>query len=606
MFPAEFYIFLTLGILVLAVLFYAQERFPMALVSLGLLVGLIIIFQIFPYNDPETGVNLLSPPVLVAGFSNPALIIVVALLIIGEGVTNTGSVSMVASWIQHLSLGDWRLALTVSLLFVAVASAFLNNTPIVVIFLPIMVSLADDLNISSSKFLMQLSFVSILGGTCTLMGTSTNILVAAIAEQSGVDQFGMFTFSKLGLIVLLAGLLYLVLIAPRLLPANAPVGSQQNYRQFLVQLEILPGTFLDGRLLDDPEVVALFGDMIINRILRGDKVIQKLEEGSTLMAGDQLLVEGSARNLKKLEWDSGSTLIPTSMDDREEQDKKQLSLAELVIMPGTSLVGRSLSQMRFRNRYGIVVIGIQQHRHMRKRNISKINLRAGDVLLVQGTSAQLDSLSGSREMILLWGVKDTVEHAAKAKTSIVILLAVVLLAATRLVDMMVISLLGAFLMLVTRCLSLRQGYGAISPQIIFMVAGTLALGKAMVVTGAVEYLAQGLIQHSAGVALEWILALFILFIMLLTNFISNNASAILFTPIAVGVAQQLGVSPMPFLVGVVFGANAAFATPMGYQTNLMVMSAGYYSFRDFIRVGVPLNILVWVIVSLLIPKFWPF
>ncbi|MBF0193615.1 MAG: SLC13 family permease, partial [Magnetococcales bacterium] len=589
-----FHISLTLGTLLLAVLFYAQERIPMALVSLGLLVWLIVLFQIYPLIDPETGANLLAAPELLFGFSHPALVIVIALLVIGEGVTITGSVSTVASWIRHLSLGSWRLALTVSLVFVAVASAFLNNTPIVVIFIPIMVTLAQELKLSSSKFLMQLSFVSILGGTCTLMGTSTNILVSSFADQAGVGQFEMFTFSMLGGIVLVVGLLYLVFIAPSLLPETAPVDSEELHRKFLVQLEVLPDTLLVGKKLIDEEVVGLFNKVSLERVLRDGKIVTQ-EKDLHFFAGDILLLSGSARELKKIEWDSASPLLPTSINKSTEEEIKKHNMAELVVMPGTSMVGRTLSQIRFQNRYGIAVIGIQQHSRIKVRNLAKIKLSAGDVLLVQGTSGQLNMLADRKDMILLWGVKDTVEHSAKAGTSTLILLSVVLLAATRTVDMLVISLLGAFSMIASRCLTLRQAYAAISPQIVFMVTATLALGKAMEITGAVDFIAQGLIQVSIGLSTEWILALFIFLVMLFTNIISNNASAILFAPIAIGIANQLGVSPMPFLIGVVFGANAAFATPIGYQTNLMVLSAGYYRVSDFMRVGLPLNIIVWML-----------
>jgi di/tricarboxylate transporter len=352
-------------------------------------------------------------------------------------------------------------------------------------------------------------------------------------------------------------------------------------------------------------VAELFEKVSVERVLRDGKILTK-DDDLNILAGDSLLLAGSARDIKKVEWGSASPLLPTSISKITEEELKQQNMAELVVMPGTSLVGRTLSQIRFQNRYGIAVIGIQQHRHIRVRNLAKIKLRAGDVLLVQGTSGQLNILADRRDMILLWGVKDTVEHSAKAGTSALILLSVVLLAATRTVDMLVISLLGAFLMLASRCLTMRQAYAAISPQIIFMVAATLALGKAMEITGAVEFLANGLIEIAVGLSTHWILALFIFIVMLFTNIISNNASAILFAPIAIGVANQLGVSPMPFLIGVVFGANAAFATPIGYQTNLMVLSAGYYSVRDFVRVGLPLNIIVWILVSYLIPYFWGF
>ncbi len=393
MLTPEFHIYITLGILLVAVLAYAQERVPMVLVSLGLLVLVVVVFQIYPFTDLETGVNLLSAEELLTGFSHPALVIVVALLVIGEGVTVTGAVSAVASWIQQLSLGNWRVALTVSLLFVAVASAFLNNTPIVVIFLPIMISLADELNISSSKFLMQLSFVSILGGTCTLMGTSTNILVTSIAEQAGAGEFGMFTFTGLGAIVLLVGTIYLVFVAPYILPANSPVGGQEAQRQFLANLEILPETMLDCRAMLDEEVKELFENISIKRIVRDGRVLTLDRSQLSLQAGDSLLIAGSARELKKLEWDSGSTLRPTSVGQRRSKDARQQSLAEIVVMPGTSLVGRILSQLRFQNCHGVSVIGIQQHRHMQVRNLSKIKLRAGDVLLVQGAAGQLNCLA---------------------------------------------------------------------------------------------------------------------------------------------------------------------------------------------------------------------
>ncbi len=604
---------IALCVLLLAVIFYAWGRLPVDLVSAGLLTTLIVVFQLMPLSDPITGINLLDAPHLLQGFSHPALITVVALLVVGEGVTRTGALSAVAPLLLKLAGGRWQVALALSLLFVAGASAFLNNAPVVVIFIPILATLANNMKIGVSKLLMPLSFASILGGTCTLIGTSTNILVAEFARENGLELFEMFTFSALGLIVLGVGLIYLILLAPRLLPDQGPADSAASGRPFLAQLEILPDSPLVNRPLGDAECQRIFSHVRVRRIFQGGKMIKSGLSELILGPGDLLLLVGSAKDLKQVEWDARSTLVPAMSSRKrpaifqdEETAETGKTLAEVVIPPESSLVGRTLSRVRFHHRFGPSVIGIQYDGRVKPGRITERPLRAGDLLLIQGFSDQIDCLSERDDVMLFWGIQDTIPQPDKARVAIIILAFIVLLAATHTADMLVLSLTGAFLMLASRCLSLRQAYNAISPQVVLVVAATLALGEVMQISGAAQFLAHGVVHVTQGEEPFRILSLFIFMVMVLTNIISNNASAILFAPIAISIASFLGVSPVPFLMGVVFGANAAFATPMGYKTNLLVMGAGSYGFGDFMRVGLPLNLLMWILVSLLIPHFWPF
>lgn len=598
----------SLGLLGGAIVLYAWGRIHMDLVSVGLLAFLVGGFGFFPLIDPQTGHTLLSPALLLEGFAHPALITVVALLVVGEGVTRTGALAAAVPLVRKLSFGNWRIALAITLIIVAGSSAFLNNAPVVVIFIPILISVSRDLGVSASKMLMPLSFASILGGTCTLIGTSTNILVASYSGKNGVPVFNMFDFSGLGIIVLVIGLIYLLFVAPHLLPNRDPSKEETQSRPFMAQLEILSGSPLVGWRLLDKEVRLIFSSVGVSRIVRGDRFYYPFAEHIVLRPGDLILLTGTARHLKKVEYDTKSTLIPTlSNSDRvlPDADSKHI-LAEVVIPPESSMVGKTLSRVRFRLRFGPMVIGIQHHGHRKLERITEIPLQAGDLLLIQGRSEQIGCLSERKDMLLFWGVHDTIAKTNKISWALLILLGIIIPAATHMADMLVLSVIGAFLMLATRCLSLREAYGAISSQVVFMVAATLALGQAMQAAGATDFVAKELIYFAPSDSPSIILALLIVTVMFFTNVISNNAAAIIFAPISIGLAHSLGVNPMPFLMGVLFGANAAFATPIGYKTNLLVLGPGEYQFRDFFRVGLPLNILVWIVVTGLIPVFWPF
>ncbi|MBF0621445.1 MAG: SLC13 family permease [Magnetococcales bacterium] len=597
----------TLAILVLATFFFARGRISIALVSAGLLVALMATYQIIPVIDPDSGENLLHPTQLLLGFANPALATVIALLVVGEGVSRTGALAILAQWIQKIAVGNWRMAMALSLTVVAISSAFLNNAPIVVIFLPILVTVAKEMSISPSKLLMPLSFASILGGSCTLIGSSTNILVADFANKSQVMQVEMFTFSSLGLVILVVGLIYLIFIAPRLLPDIDNTGQGERDAPFLVQMEILVNSPLVGQRPNDLSN-ELFKNVEVHRVIRGNRNFVGVFRNVSLKEGDTLVMTGAMRDLKKLEWDARGNLIPglpgTPPPDPKEQ--KNQMLAEVVITPNSPFVGQTLSDIRFRENFGgPAVIGLQRFRQRVYRRITQIPLRGGDLLMIHGEEKAIKNLMDRSEFILFSGAQETIGNPQKARVALGILLGIITLAVTPLSNMLILSFMGAFAMLASGCLRLEQGYRAVPPELILLIGSTLALGNAMELTGTAHVLAHELVQITAGGSPWMVLSLFMMLVMIFTNIISNNATAILFAPIAVGAANMLNVSAVPFLMAVIFGANAAFASPIGYKTNLLVLKAGGYSFADFFRTGLPLNLLSWLLASLLIPWFWP-
>ncbi|MBF0456015.1 MAG: SLC13 family permease [Magnetococcales bacterium] len=609
----EFHALLTLLILVGVIFLFVRGKPPLDLVSWGLLVTLIVTFQIFPLEDPVTGANLLDAPRLFAGFSNPAMITVVGLLIMGEGVSRTGVLSVVARWIQAISAGSWRRAMGLSLVVVAIGSAFLNNTPIVVIFIPILLSVSEEMKVSPSRLMMPLSFASILGGTCTLIGTSTNILIADYMVKTGLPPLGMFTFSALGIVLLVVGLLYLIFIAPSLLEDRRLPGggdpSGNDRKRFTSQLQIQPSSPLIGRKMSELLKEEILQKVEIFRVVRGELVdFRPPFDEVVLKEGDTLLLSAGVKALKKLEWESQSTLAPYIPGSRiqEKTEQGNTTLAELVIPSGSNLVGQDLSQARFRNRFQVIVIGLCRRGRAVEGRITDETLQTGDLLLIEGLGSNIDALTRNPDVLLYWGVHESVIKAPKAPIAGAILGGMVLLAATGVTGMLTLATVGAFLMLATRCLTLRQAYQAISPQIVLLLVATLALGDAMQATGAATWLANTFVIATMGQQPWLVMSLFGLLVMVLTNVISNNATAVLMAPVAYSMAQTLGVNPMPFLMAVLFGANAAFASPIGYKTNLLVMSVGAYRFGDFLKAGLILNIVTWLLVSALIPYFWPF
>ncbi|TDI59288.1 MAG: SLC13 family permease [Alphaproteobacteria bacterium] len=594
------------AVIAAAIVAYSIEDFPIEITSLVTLGALLIFFNLFPLKGPD-GDLLLTTRMLVAGFAEPALIAIIALLVVGQGLVQTGALDGVANKLVELGTGRGALVIIGSLLFVALISGFLNNTPVVVIFIPIMSALAEKLDKSASSVMMPLSFAAILGGMTTLIGSSTNLLVSGSMASLGLEQLDFFSFTLPGSVLAGVGLVYVVFIAPRLLPErSAKSGDHVNEdgRQFIAEVKVLPGSLLAG----EQSVAGMFlqlPGMTVRLIQRGDKAILPPFDETTLQAGDTVIVAATRKALTELFSHNPDlvedTALPMADEDVTKPKLGSRIVAEVVIAPASRMDGRTLALSGFHSQTNCIVLGIQRRSRMIRTSMNDIRLEAGDVILVLGRRDDVTSLRNNPDVLLMeWSTREMPKRAF-ATRALLIFGGVVLAAATEVLPIEVAALVGAAMMVVGRCLNVRQAARAVDRRVMLLVATALALGVSMQATGGASFLAHGLVTALDGMDPAVTLSAFFFLIVVMTNVLSNNATAVLFTPIAVNMAQEMGVDVMPFILAVIFGANCSFATPISYQTNLLVMGPGHYSFSDFVRAGTPLIVLLWLTFSFYIP-----
>jgi di/tricarboxylate transporter len=451
-----------------------------------------------------------------------------------------------------------------------------------------------------SGVLMPMGLSTIIGGMATTIGTSTNLLVVGLAGDLGLERMGLFSFTLPVVIVGSVGILFLWLVAPRLLPEREPPLADTSPRVFAAQMHVVEGSYPVGKTLS--EVLAKTGGRLrIDRIQRSDTLFLAKLPSMRFQVGDRLLVKDTPERLKEFEQELGVTLFNAAGDDQDAEGKPRLTaegqqLAEVVVTRGSPLHHRSLDAVRFSTQYRLLPLAVHRARSPASRvthDLGSIRLRAGDVLLVQGSRQRVDALKSAGTFLVLDGTTD-LPHTHRANRALAIMGFVVLSAAFGLLPIAVSALIGIGLMLLTHCLRWDDLTDALSVPVIMIVVVSLALGSALLVTGTVDFLASGFVSMTGSLPVPVILSAFILIMMLLTNVVSNNAAAVIGTPIAIGVAQQLGADPEPFVLAVLFGANMSYATPIGYQTNLLILSAGGYKFSDFMRVGIPLTIIMWL------------
>ncbi len=577
-----------MALTVIALIAFSREKWRLELSSLGLLVTLAIGFSLFPFGD-------FSATEFYAGFGHEALIAVAALMVLGQGLAQTAALEpfgrLLARYWNRLPF----LSILATLLIGACLSAFVNNTPIVVLLLPILISVCQRTGASPSGLLMPMGLATVVGGMATTIGTSTNLLVVSVAADLGLARFGMFDFAYPALVAGGVAVLYLWLVAPRLLP-----------RRDVNLGDVAPRLF-EGRLhLDDqsPAVGATLeqavdlcaGKLKVKRIRRGDSLVVPLPD-VILRAGDRLRVQDTPANLKLFE-DSLSARLHgiDSASGSENSLAENQSLAQIAVVEGSVLDRTTLVAVQFLERFKLVVLAL--HRSGREilghdDNIHRAFLRPGDILLVQGDSEQIARLKRSAEFLVLDATIDLPE-SRKAWIALATFTAVVVAAASGLMPISVSAVAGCLVLLLSRCMKVGAAFRAINTSVFFIVVASLALGKALVVTGAVDFITDMFLFLTAGADQLLILGALMLLLAILTNVVSNNAAAVIGTPIAIGIAQGLGLPPEPFVLAVLFGANMSYATPMAYQTNLLVMSAGKYTFLDFVRVGLPLTLLMLV------------
>ncbi len=577
----------------LALFLFTRERIPLETSSLAVLVLLVIGFELFPFE--RDGVHLEAHEFF-HGFGHEALVAVCALMIAGQALVRTGALEPVARRLGRFWKWSPAAALLLTLLVGAVLSAFVNNTPIVVLMLPMLIGAAARSGTGTAGILLPMGFATLVGGMATTIGTSTNLLVVSVAADMGMERFDMFDFAMPAIIAGGLAIVYLWLVAPRLVPDRRPPLADTSNRVFEAELVLDEDNALVGK-----SASVLFRkageDFQVERILRGSSLVISPLPDVRLQAGDRLLVADTAERLREFAALLDADLV--SGAGEETLSTGDAKLAEVVVTAGSPLHGRRIRDLRFKQRFGLDLLALHrsgQTAGVRTPGIDDRRLQASDVLLVQGEAERLRQIKRGGELLVLDSTAD-LPHTRKAPLALLIMIGVVALAAAGVMPIAYSAVLGVLALIVTRCLAWNDVTHALSAQVVLIIVASLALGSALMRTGGADYLAQVFLFLSQGLSPPWVLCLLMLLMAILTNIVSNNAAAVIGTPIAIGIAMELGLPLEPFVLAVLFGANLSFVTPMAYKTNLLVMNAGGYTFGDFVKVGTPLAVLLWLSLS---------
>lgn len=592
-------IFLTLTVLIVALIAFITEWLPVDLTSLSITVVLMIL-------------GLVSPNEGISGFGNSATITVMAMFILSAGITKTGILNIIRDWlIQWGGKNPTQQIFTLGMI-VGPISAFINNTAVVAIFLPIVEQWSKQAKVSISKLLIPMSFLTILGGLITLLGTSTNILASGIAVQLGYPEFGIFQFTKLGLPVFFIGLIYLSIASPKLLPARKPPGGEslaEDYelKEYVSEMIIPPKSSLIGQTLRSSEIQRKF-DLDVLEIIRNDTHFPPPLADKVLAVGDILLVRGSRSNLLNIKDERGVEILAdfkfNSQELEEQNNSQEEKIAEVLILSNSRLIGSSLKDLRFRQRYNATVLAVRRGQELIRERFGKIPLKFGDLLLIQAPKDSFIGLQTTRELLVLEEKNREGLRQNKAGIALAIILTVIFTSAFNFVPILVSSLAGVLIMVITGCLKPGEVYGSVRWDIIFLLAGLIPLGIAMDNSGTNQWLADNLLKVAGNLSGYGILVLFYFATSMLTEVLSNNAAVVLMIPIAVKVAENIGLEPLSFMYAVTFAASNSYLAPIGYQTNTMVYAPGGYKFLDYTRVGLPLTLTLTFIVPLLIVKIY--
>lgn len=605
--PPNVHAIAVLILTVLSLILFTREKIPLETSSLLVLIGLAVGFELFPFSMSGGTLHAVD---FFHGFGHEALVAVCALMIAGQGIVRTGALEPVGRAMARMWKVSPAITFLLTLLVSAWMSAFINNVPVVVVFLPILITVSVRTGVPASSVLMPMGFATLLGGSSTTIGTSTNLLVIAVAAEMGLARIGMFDFVLPAAISGTIGVLYLWLVAPRLIPAREQPLIDTSPRVFAAHLEILEGSPVAGQILAKARELT-DGTMKVTGIERGESKFMVPLPGVLLQAGDHLVIRDTPDRLKEFEKVLGGTLYPEDSENNPIDGENPLlannqQIAEIVIVDGSGLQGRTLAGLRFAERYGLIILALHragQDLDKFHDEIGDIRLIAGDVLLVQGPREDIANLKKDKGFLVLDATMD-VPYTSKAPLAMGIMMAIVATSAFGVLPIAISAPCGALAMILTGCLGWRDATGALSAPVILIVAASLALGTALLKTGGADYLASVFVALAGDASPAFVISGLMLLMGILTNIVSNNAAAVIGTPIAVSIALQMGQTPEPYVLAVLFGANMSYATPMAYKTNLLVMNAGRYTFNDFLRVGVPLLVLMWLTLSFLLPVIY--
>ena len=592
---------IVLGVITLMFILFVMELFPLDVTALSILAVVLVL-------------GYISPEEAISGFANPAVITIALLFVLSHALQKSGILEYMVIRLNKLTERSRFLGLFVFLISVALASAFVNNTAIVAIFIPLTIRLAQKYNLSPSKLLMPLSYIAIIGGTLTLVGTSTNLLVNSIYVNSisSAPPLGMFEFAKFGLVMLVIGMAYLLIAVPFLIPSRTVTSSlTKSYHMggYLTELKVSADSPLVGRTCKERAVNKNY-DITVLDILRDGKLISKNIRDTFIHPEDILFVRGSLENFLRMKEVEKVTMLTDEKLTQDELIHDDNTLVECLITNKTDLVGKSLMEINFRRRFGSFILAIRREGEILRKKIAHVVLQAFDTLLIYGPIEKIKELSDSGDFIVLGEIEATLQKHKYWWVSVAVIFCAIILAALGIVPILKGALIGAIFLLVIKVITANEAYQSINWQVIVLIAALIPLGIVIQKSGTAFWIATVLNDIANAfnplVRPTVMLSLVYLVTIILTEMTSNAATAIIMTPIAISAAQQMGLDPRTFVFAVCFAASASFITPIGYQTNLMVYGPGGYKFTDYVRVGLPLAIVLWCIATWLIPILWPF